>query len=265
MTVLTATFGAIVTRRVKEAMVYRSNSLILAVGALVQIMLTNAVWAAAYGAGAGPDMPLDRLLLYVTLAGIHAWLFTGPILQFMQRRVSQGHHLFDLLRPVGFLPQMAAHQVGYVAGVLLFMVPALPVAFLVGSLAPPAGMAAGLAYVVSLALGLLIHTLLSLLVGMSVFWMMQVDSANLLFRVISQFFSGAFAPLALLPGWLATVTQLLPFQATTYVPVAIYIGEVTGAGVLRQCALQAAWVAVLALALRFTWSRAVRKVVVQGG
>ncbi|MDN3255282.1 ABC-type uncharacterized transport system permease subunit [Streptomyces sp. DSM 42143] len=261
-----AALPAIVVTRVRVALMYRTNSIVLGVAALVQILLVNAVWTAAYRSGAGAGAPpLETLLVYVTLAGLHSWLLADSVISDVQDRVVKGTFLFDLVRPVGFLTQMAAQQTGYAASVLLFMLPALPVVLLGGALSPPDGTVAGLAYPLSLGLGFLVHTLISVLIGLSAFWTIKLEGIGYVYRYLSQFMAGAFAPLSMFPGWLAGVADVLPFQAMTYVPVAIYVGELTGNALVEALAVQAGWLVVLNLMALVVWRRAVRKVVVQGG
>ncbi|WP_330241189.1 ABC transporter permease [Streptomyces sp. NBC_00525] len=257
-------YRPIIACRVREALVFRANSIMLGAGALIQIFLVNAVWTAAHRSGTF-EQPLEPLLIYVTLAGLHAWLLSGSVLPYVQRQVNRGAHIFEILRPSGYLSQIAAHQLGLIAGALLFIVPALPIALLVGSLSLPHTVVSGLLYVVSLTLGLGIHILLCVLVGLSAFWTLQIDGLTLLYRIISQFFAGTFAPLSLFPGWLAEIADLLPFQATTYVPITVYLGEVSGADALWAVAHQLLWLAALTLAAIAVWRRARRRVVVQGG
>lgn len=258
--------GAVAAARTRVVFTHRANALCVAAAALVQIALVNAVWRAAYAsAPTPPSRPLDSLLLYVTIAGLHAWLTSESVVMYMQVRVAQGTFVFDLLRPVGYLPQMAAQQAGFMGAALVLLLPALPLAFLLGTLRPPPDAAAAILYGASLLLGLTVHTLLALLIGLSGFWTIQMDSANLLYRVISQFLAGSFAPLSMFPDALRTVAGLLPFQAITYLPVEVYTGGVTGSARTRALGLQLLWVLLLSAVVLLVWRRAARKVVVQGG
>jgi ABC-type uncharacterized transport system permease subunit len=97
------------------------------------------------------------------------------------------------------------------------------------------------------------------------FWIMETTGLFVMYRIVSLFFSGGLVPLWLMPGALRLVAEAMPFQAITYLPLAIYLGRVSGTATLHALAVQAAWVVALALAGRLVWSRALRRVVVQGG
>lgn len=77
--------------------------------------------------------------------------------------------------------------------------------------------------------------------------------------------SGALVPLWFMPGPLRAVAQVLPFQATAYTPTATYLGEIHGSGLAVALGVQALWVGLLTALAALVWSRAVLRVVVQGG
>ena len=68
-----------------------------------------------------------------------------------------------------------------------------------------------------------------------------------------------------LVGKVPIIADVLPFQATTYTPVAIYVGRIRGADALGALGVQAVWVVVLTFASWAMWHRALHRVVVQGG
>lgn len=141
----------------------------------------------------------------------------------------------------------------------------MPLAFLVGGAAGPSGGAALVGYVASAVLALAIATLLGVLVELAAFWTLEVSGFELSYSLVSRFLSGSLVPLWFMPDWLRTLASVLPFQATTYSPVAIYLGAVDGTAIWGSLGLSLLWVAVLATLTRLVWSRAVRHVVVQGG
>jgi ABC-type uncharacterized transport system permease subunit len=61
------------------------------------------------------------------------------------------------------------------------------------------------------------------------------------------------------------LAELLPFQTQANIPVSIYIGRLEGVDALRGLVVQAVWVVLLGIVVRFVWSRALRRVVIQGG
>jgi ABC-type uncharacterized transport system permease subunit len=100
---------------------------------------------------------------------------------------------------------------------------------------------------------------------MTSFWTLEVTGIYLSFTLVSRLLSGSLVPLWFMPEWLRIVAGLLPFQATTFTPVAIYLGTINGAALWRSLGISAAWVVILAVVLRLSWNRVLNRVVVQGG
>lgn len=262
-----ATHAHIVRGRMHMALIYRSNSLFFLVLVLIQIFILRKVWTSLYADQSSVE-GFDRsaLLVYLTIANLQAWLFnTRTVMYYMYERVREGLVAFDIMRPVGFVGQMLAHLVGSSAGYLAFMLPALPVLWAIGWLGGPASLSAGLLYVVSFVLGYAVAMLLTVCIGMISFWTIETEGMGLLYQLVSQFFAGALVPLVMFPAGLRILAEALPFQATAYTPVAIYVGTMHGGAAVAALGVQVAWVAALAVVVHLMWKRALYRVVVQGG
>jgi len=257
-------YRQIVRSRVQMAFVYRRNSIFLLALVVVQIYVLNRVWTALY---AGHDAAaLHRLVVYITVTNLQSWVLQDPSVGFyMYERIREGVVAFDLVRPLGFVQQMFAHLLGSRIGALLFVLPAVPIVTIFGALSPPASVAAGLLYVVSLAAAYVIAMLLSVMLGMVAFWTLETQGLTLLYIFINRFLGGALIPLTLFPHAVAVVAYALPFQAMAFTPVAIYVGQLSGSRALVAIGVQLLWVALLSWAAASLWRRAISRVVVQGG
>jgi len=246
---------------------YRNTMLLFLGVSIVQIFMLKKVWGALYAARPGVlAIPLADLIVYLTIANLIVWSFPTQIVsRYLRERIREGSVVFDLVRPVGFVPQLVAQLVGTLGGALLIIVIALPVVALAGSLSLPAGAQAAGMFVVSLLCAYGIAGLLSMMLSMVAFWTLEIDGLTMLYVLVASFLSGALVPVAVFPGVLRTVVEWLPFQATTYVPASIYVGSLTGSVAWRAIGLQLAWVVILGLAAALMWRRAMRRVVVQGG
>jgi ABC-type uncharacterized transport system permease subunit len=245
---------------------YRADYLTGLIGLLLQVFVLRVVWTTVYGhRHAVGGVTLTVMLAYVTMASLQSWLFNPWAFSLIPDRVRDGLVSVDLTRPVSFLGQVVAGQVGRTAALVPFALLALPFTVLLAGMAAPATPLAAAGYLVSLTLAYAITTLLSVLFGMITFWTMEINGLFLIYRMVSQFLSGALVPLWFMPGPLRLTARLLPFQAITYTPTAIYLGQSTGIGALAALAVQAGWILLLWLAARLIWSRAIHRVVVQGG
>jgi ABC-type uncharacterized transport system permease subunit len=252
--------------QVRVSMAYRTDYLFNLVGLLVQVFLLTVVWRSVYaGRGTVSGVNLSTQLAYTTFGSVQYWLFTPWSFSVIPDRVRTGRIAVDLVRPLPFLGQVTAAQTGITAGMAPFAILALPVVVLIGGAAAPPSVGAGLGYVLSLVLAYGISTLVASTVGMAAFWTTEVTGFFMLYRMVGQFFSGALVPLWFMPGWLSATAHALPFQAMNYTSLAIYLGRDRGDRLILDLLVQLGWLVLAALVLRLVWSRALRRVISQGG
>ncbi len=246
---------------------YRNTMLLLLGVSVVRIFMLKKVWQALYAARPGAlAIPLGDLLVYLTLANLIAWSFpTHTVTRYLRDRIREGSVVFDVVRPVGFLPQMVAQLVGSLQGSMLIIGLSLPLVAFAGSLALPAGAQAAGLFPLSLVLAYAIAGLLALLLAMVAFWTVEVNGMVMLYVLVSSFLSGALVPVRVFPAGLRAVLDWLPFPATTYVPAGIYVGSIRGHAAWQGIGVQALWVLVLAGLAALVWRRAIHRLVVQGG
>lgn len=245
---------------------YRARFVLWLVRAMAQLYLLRMVWTALYaGQDAVDGIPAGMMLVYLTVAMLQEFLIQPAIVYEIDSRIMRGTVASDIVRPVGFMSQMMAYDVGNLLGRAPVLVVAVPVAAVIGSMRLPPTPEAAVGYAVSLVLAYAISLLIWAMVGLSAFWMMNAQGVRFLLSTIQGFLSGAMVPLWFLPDGLRAGLELLPFQGMTFLPVAIYVGETTGGDILGSLAIQVFWVGALAGLLALVWRRARWKLVVQGG
>ncbi|WP_327334367.1 ABC transporter permease [Streptomyces anulatus] len=250
----------------RAALTYRTAYLSSFAMMLLQIWLLTVVWKALYDGREEVDgLGLTAMTAYATLTTLQYQLVSPWRSSPIDQRVREGKVAVDLLRPVGFPGQMLSGQLGWASAAVPVLLVALPFALLIGAGRAPASAAAGFAYPVALIGALLVNQLLGLLLGMISFWTLEVSGALMAYRFVAQFFSGALVPLWFMPGPVRTAAEWLPFQATSYTPAAIYLGQVEGLGIAAALGVQLAWIGALGALAAFVWSRARRRVMSQGG
>jgi ABC-2 type transport system permease protein len=259
-------YAKVTTLTTQTVFAYRLNIAFELVGLLLQIFLLKVVWTAIYAdRGSVDGVELGTLLTYLTIANLQIWVVWPETTWYLQRKIREGKIAQDLARPIGLIGQLLGHQVGSTLVFLPIAILVLPVAFVVGVVRPPASIESGILYMASVLLAYGVVAWMGLLMGMIAFWLLEIGGIQAIYRFANLFFAGALVPLWLFPVPLRTVAELLPFQTQANIPVSIYVGRLTGVDALRGLAIQAAWVVILGLLVRVIWSRAMRKVVIQGG
>jgi ABC-type uncharacterized transport system permease subunit len=245
---------------------YRAAMLLSFVVLAVQIALYSVVWRAIYanqdGAVAGADVrtAVGYAVLGLTIASV---LDTSPYWS-IASRVQDGLIAVDLTRPIGLLTQNLAVQTGYVLASLPAVAFGLATGLVVQGLAPPSSAGAAAGFAVSLLLAFAVSQLITLLMALTSFWTLEVGGLEMAFFVVRTFMSGAVLPLWYMPDWLQGLARALPFQAANYTPLAVYFGRPPG-GLVAALGVQVLWILVLGGLCALVWSRAKRRVVVQGG
>ncbi|HVX46327.1 MAG TPA: ABC-2 family transporter protein [Mycobacteriales bacterium] len=245
---------------------YRGATLLSMVVLAAQIAFYAVVWRAIYRgrsgtvAGADVNSTVAYVILGMTVASVLN-LWPG---RSISERVREGLIGIDLLRPIGLLTQTLALQVGNVLANLPQALIGIGMGFALGGMVPAHDAGAVAVFVPSLLLAFAVSQLITLLMALSSFWTMEVGGTEMLFAVVRTFLSGTVIPLWFMPGWLQAIAGVLPFQAATFTPLAIYFGRPPG-GIAVALGVQAGWVVVLFLLCVWVWSRARTRVVVQGG
>jgi ABC-2 type transport system permease protein len=204
------------------------------------------------------------MVTYLSVVGLLNFMIEPGIASEIARRIEQGQVAVDMVRPVGFVRQMLALQLGDSAGQWILLAVVVPGLMLIGSLAPPS-LGAALLFLASLALAYTVSVLMWLLVGLSSFWLMDIQGMRGLMWMTSSFLAGSMIPLWFMPGPMRAVVEWLPFQAINYLPASIWVGQATGWEIGRALGIQLVWAVLLALGASQVWRRAQRRVVVQGG
>jgi ABC-2 type transport system permease protein len=245
---------------------YRFNVFMGVVLTAVTIYLLTIVWTAAYGAQETVDgISLQQTLVYLTIANLQLYFLRPEISGDIQARIREGQIGFDLSRPVSYPSQLIAGAAGDMIGLLPMVAVAVPIAFVLGELRPPASVGEGIGYLVSFLLAWIIAVQLNMVIGLVSFWTLEMTGFEMMYRLIGNFATGALVPLWFMPDLLRSVVQLLPFQSIAYIPVSIYVGAPATGSIGTALAVQLLWAVLLIGVIRWVWGRAVRHTVIQGG
>ncbi|RZS91033.1 ABC-2 type transport system permease protein [Motilibacter rhizosphaerae] len=246
---------------------YRVMVFVMVGLSLVQVLVLTRVWHAVYsGRAEVGGLPLRETIVYLTLTNLQAGLLMPSSVDFLiGLRIRTGHVVFDVSRPYGYVGQMVAMSGGRQLAVLAFMLLGAPLGFWIGGISAPHSAGAAVAYAVALAVAWAIYAQVSVLVGLSAFWLTEAQGMGVIAHLVGTFLAGTAVPLVFFPGWLRAVAHASPFPFLGYVPASIYLGRISGPAVLGNLVLGAVWVAVLAGILALAWRRTFSRVVSQGG
>ncbi len=114
-------------------------------------------------------------------------------------------------------------------------------------------------FVASLLLSFLLGFLVEACIGLVGFWFLEVTSLGFIYMLMNFLLSGHMFPLELLPGWIGTFVEFLPFKYLAYFPAAVFLGKVEGTEMYVGLAIEVAWVLFFLGLSRVLWARGVRR------
>lgn len=233
----------------------------------MEILLFRAFYRSSPGSF---PMTFPALVSYVWLqqaflALFMTWFWEEDLFQ----SITTGNVAYELCRPVRLYDMWFARGMAVrLSKAALRCLPVIFVAVLLPEplrLVFPDSLALFLLFLFSMALGLFVVVAFGMLVYLSVFYMISSQGIKLMVTSLSEFLSGAVIPLPFLPEKLQTAVGLLPFASMQNVPFRIYSGDLSGQTAANAIFLQIFWAVLLFSAGRWLESRALRRVIIQGG
>ncbi|MSP16989.1 MAG: daunorubicin ABC transporter permease [Myxococcales bacterium] len=264
----------------RKMLAYRTRYVTGIISYLVYVTTYYYLWRAVFlhrAPGAQiAGFTLDQIVTYVAISWIARSAYFNNVDRELAEQVQNGSIAVALSRPVSLQGTVVAGALG--EGLFRFCFFTLPIGaviFLLFPVAPPPSLLHAIAFVLSCALSQVILTHVNFLVGMCAFPLKNIDGVMRMKHYLIEILSGLLLPISLFPDWLQALSSWLPFQAIAFVPSSIWLGHARGGIgwlgddptqlIVHGLAVQAAWVAALALLCAFIWRRAARSLSVQGG
>jgi ABC-2 type transport system permease protein len=230
---------------------------------LLRVLVLLALWRTILSdrVAAGP-VSLPAVLTYTLIAEVFAEQLA--VRTTLNDAFWDGTLVVRFLRPMGLVRQLSAEMLGrWTVDFLLVSVPLLLLAPVLEVDPRPVSPAAGLLFVVSLVMAILVGLAVEMLAGAAVVASEQpVWLVDYIRRAVATLLSGSLLPLAYYPWGIGDLFSRLPFAAMAWAPLAVY----TGIGdPLTLLVSQAFWVVVLWPFARWLWQGNREKLVSYGG
>lgn len=225
------------------------------------------IWSAVYHPGqsiAGYNLP--QMITYISVGWIIRSFYTNTIDQEMAYEVIDGKIAMDLIKPVSVQWMWICRAVGESAFRLgLLTVPtALLISLIFHVQAPASRQDFGL-FLIAVLGSFFLMAAINFMIGTCA---IPLKSILALIRAkfwLIELLSGLLIPMSYFPEKLRTVLAWLPFEHIAYTPLQIYLGKLDQASAIQQLAAQWAWAIGLLVLGDLWWSRASRRMTIQGG
>lgn len=237
----------------------------------IRLMILEAFYASATTA---PPMQLGAVIAYVWLGQAFLGLLPWNVDAELATLIRTGGVAYELSRPLDLYTFWFFRTVAYrTAGTTLRVIPMVIFAMLLlpllglsdWALKPPPTWAAGLLFVVSIGMAVLLSSAVTMLMHIALVWTLSGEGINRIMLSIVTIFTGMVIPLPLFPDWLQPVLHWQPLRGVVDVPYRIYSGDILPLVAMGEIVQQACWIVLLIWCGRWLLSVSIRRLVVQGG
>jgi ABC-2 type transport system permease protein len=246
--------------------VYRINTLFGILNTVFSIFVYTAIWKVLYSFNDtinGINFKMTATNFVITLGLSNIFLFDDNMIS---GKVQNGSIAQDLLKPVSFNGFIFAQTAGNVCFKLVAeFLPALLISIIFIGIQLPSSLLSACFFLISLVLGFLVFYFINYIVSITAFWFQNIFALQQIKNALILILSGVLLPLWFMPEILIKIINLSPFGTIYFIPITIYLGQLTGNELLFSLIKQCLWIIFLAGAGRLLWNRAIKKLVIQGG
>lgn len=232
-------------------------------GFLVMIYLWKAVYAQT---GAIKGFTFQEILTYFLLVEVLRNLLEAKTFMEIKEAVQDGKIANYLLLPINSLYLFFARTITRsLISIGFFLVPLIIILLTTHIFIGPASiwyllMAVGMT-LIAVAMSLLIYTLF----GSIAFWTVETSNIVWALNFIIMFIAGKLVPVQFMPEMMRNIIDYTPFVSIFNLPVSLYLGKFSYEVALRHFIVQAIWLVILYLFLRWVWNKGLRRLEVVGG
>ncbi len=209
----------------------------------------------------------STFVTYQMLAHLAFQVMTGwSVVQTVTQEIRNGEMNRYLIRPVPYGLFRAVAFCGYNTVFLaLLLVPTVAVILLLGSDFEFHGVGNTLLAILLAMLGFWLQYLMVYGFALLAFWLDEVGGIFFVFVGTSKFLSGEMFPINLMPDWVLSILNWLPFPYIVYYPLQVYLGRGDPSTILSGLLVTTAWLCILILLVRWMWRRGVAHYCAFGG
>jgi len=185
------------------------------------------------------------------------------------REIQNGDVCYKFTRPINLYNQWFAENWGHKLAATVLRSPLI---ILIALLLPssiglmlPVSFEAFILFLISLLLGSLMMSAISMIAVALVFKTASPKGVVTLITTISGLLGGMYIPLPLMPAQIQNVINFLPFRFVTDLPLRIYIGNISVLSGLMYIGIAIAWLATIILLGQLLMRRVCRNAIIQGG
>lgn len=247
-------------------MVYKFDYIVGIISTILTYVIFVCIYKALYGEaqevnGITFSMVTTSFVLSLCLSNVY-----GFNDEFIERKLKDGSIANEFLKPVSFRGRILFENLGEnLFNICFNFLPVFLIASIFADIQKPSSITGLLLFIISAVFGYLILWEISFIVQALAFWMYRVWGIATIKDVVIYIFSGASIPLWFMPDWIMKFIKLTPFDSIYFIPVKLYLGQISSSEFVFNLGRQALWIGILYVIGDILWKFGEKKVVVQGG
>ncbi len=258
-------YQLLISNSFRQRYTYRSGVWMQILDGILFVFMQGSLWTALIRTGYA-KVTLKEMISFVVINSLVNYVTSFNAASNISNRVEDGSIATDLILPINFKWKLFFENIGENFFDVIFSgVSGLTVALILYGTAAPAGLWQFAAFLLTVSFGILISHQIIYLFGLSAFWIIKPWYISFLTGALTKLFGGVVIPLWLYPDWLVTISNFLPFRFITYEPIQIYLGKHNGFQSLECVIMQVFWILLLLIVEKVIWTKASKKIFVQGG
>jgi ABC-2 type transport system permease protein len=246
---------------------HRVHFFFMSLGNIIYIFMIYYLWKSIFANSSQLNgLSFQQTFVYLAAGSSLFWLFLTWVEYDMAQGLINGTIVTRLLKPLDLQLYYFFDGVGYIINnFMLIMFPALLLIFFLFKVPVPFDWNL-LWFGLSVAFSFVINFHIDYMVGLVSFYTESIWGISIIKEVIVTTLSGAVVPLQFFPGSIRYIVERLPFQTVYHTPLMLLISPQLSTGKVALMLLnQFSWMLVCVGLSRLVYSRAIRKITVNGG
>ena len=252
---------------VAEQLQYRVTNYFYMLGMIAEPVIQLVVWstiADQHGGSVNGITAGEFAAYYIvwTLVRNMNIVFGAP---FWEWRIREGQLSGQLLRPMHILHYDLAYFAGWKFVVVSLWVPiAIGLSLVFKPDLHPTALEI-VVFIFAIWGAYLIRSMFQGVLGMLNFWTTRGAAVFDLYIATEMLLSGRLVPLQLMPEWVQSLANFLPFKWTFGFPIEVLVGHMSPGSLMLGLGVQVLWIGIGYVLFKFAWTAAIKRFSAVGG
>lgn len=243
----------------QDWLAYKANGVIWILTDMVTAVTMPFVWANIAATQPVAGYTSSAFVVYYIAMLVVGSFVSSHLMWEIGWEIKEGTFTTYLVRPFDFFTAFFMRNFAWRTIRALFTLPFL---LLLGAMywnyLGSASVYLGWQFWVALLLGHLVSLSFVVAIAAAALWIEEAFTVFELSYFPNLFLSGYMFPIDVMPHWVRSIAQVLPFYYTTGVPVELLVGKVEPQAAIPMMGIQVVWIVILSLIAKAAWAKGLK-------